>query len=102
MTDKQTAKVHLPMNGIAPMIDRNQAHATTVNPRIGRIEMAILAELRAAGGASGMISDHGPSTGRAIDRLEAKGWIVVHANRWSVADAAPRPANYEPELTTNA
>jgi hypothetical protein len=59
--------------------------------RPGKIEIAILTELRAAGGRSSTIGDHGPSTGKAIDRLESKGWVVLvdGGNAWQVAECAP-------------
>lgn len=53
----------------------------------GRVERAILREVIAAGGRSGVIGDHGPSTGRAIDRLEAKGWLSNEGNAWAVTVA---------------
>lgn len=57
--------------------------------RPGRIEQAILAEVRAAGGTSNAIGNHGPGTGKAIDRLEAKGWLINHENGWSIGEQAP-------------
>jgi hypothetical protein len=44
----------------------------TTSRRPGRIEAAILAELRAADGWSRTISNHGPGTGAAIDRMEGR------------------------------
>jgi len=50
------------------------------NLRLGRVEKAILDEVMQAGGWSLSISDHGRSTGAAIDRLEAKGLLSTAFN----------------------
>lgn len=63
-------------------------HQSTVRARKpGKIEAAILREIRDVGGSSGMIDDHGPRTGQAIDRLEAKGWLRNMGDVWFLTDA---------------
>ncbi|MBB2199665.1 hypothetical protein HLH44_19910 [Gluconacetobacter sp. 1c LMG 22058] len=67
---------------------------------VGDLEMRILQEIRSTAGMSATISCHGQGTGRALDRLEEKGWINVVENRWHVTEAGREAADaYKHDVT---
>lgn len=53
----------------------------------GKIEAAILRDATASDGKLVVVNNHGPRTGPAIDRLEAKGWLSNRGNHWEITDA---------------
>jgi hypothetical protein len=89
MSDNKTSQGRAEQRGEVARDFNKLTRDQTNARRPGRIEQAILAEIRAAGGASNSISDHGPGTGKTIDRMEEKGWLIAHPNQWSIGEQAP-------------